>query len=120
MSTTTDTGRAGRVMDAVGAVQLIGLSGRRQLEFDLHVGRVKRLEVLLGARQVCHIVHPFAHLDKTLVPGVQLDKDAGLIGAWGEACKYSKMFSTAVRCLKLAASADCVLARLLVEAVESV
>ena len=41
VSTTTDAGRAGRVMNAVGAVQFIALLGsRRQHELHFHVGRV--------------------------------------------------------------------------------
>ena len=52
VSSSTDTGRTGSVMNAVGAVQLIALllgSKSWQLEHDFHVGRIQRLEALLGA-----------------------------------------------------------------------
>ena len=51
---------------------------------------------------------------------MQLDDDARLIGAGGETCKNLKLLPVGVRRLKLAASADRVLARVVVEAVEPV
>ena len=51
------------------------------------MGRVHRLELsdvfqlILSARQVRHIIHTLAVLHESLVPGVQFDKNAFLVGA---------------------------------------
>ena len=51
---------------------------------------------------------------------MQLHEDVALILARRETCKYPKMLPTTVIWVKGAASANCVLARLVVETVEPV